>query len=267
MGIETKIKRLFVLMLENRSFDNLLGWSDLRGWQPDGTPTQADTLVGKQPYINTSIDAPQRSVQHPIGHGAPFRLNFDPGHEFSDVLVQLCRDAAANIPGSCVKDTLNLDAAGTYPSMSLNPNQLGYAECMQEHGLDIASALTCFTPNQLPVINFLASQFAVCDRWFSSMPGPTLPNRFFALAGTSWGIDYSPSDFSVIDSEFFTGKFGTGSDSLLTRLAPEEWLVAYGDTPLAWTLNGVGDDVHRARFIRQQELINSLKDGHLDDSV
>ncbi|MBS0466103.1 MAG: caspase family protein [Proteobacteria bacterium] len=39
----------------------------------------------------------------------------------------------------------------------------------------------------VPALHGLATQFTVCDRWFSSIPGPTWPNRFFALAGTTRG--------------------------------------------------------------------------------
>ena len=56
--------------------------------------------------------------------------------------------------------------------------------------------MRCFTPNQLPVLSALARSYAVCDAWFSSVPGPTLPNRAFAHFGTSFGrLDMSPDYF------------------------------------------------------------------------
>ena len=55
-----------------------------------------------------------------------------------------------------------------------------------------------FAPEKIPALYTLAKEFAVCDRWFSSVPGPTLPNRLFAHCGTSGGrLDMSP--------EYFTG--------------------------------------------------------------
>ena len=45
--------------------------------------------------------------------------------------------------------------------------------------------MKCFSTDQLPVLNALAREFVVCDRWFSSMPGPTEPNRMFMHAATS----------------------------------------------------------------------------------
>jgi phospholipase C len=33
----------------------------------------------------------------------------------------------------------------------------------------------------------LAKHFVVCDRWFASMPGPTVPNRLFVHTASSGG--------------------------------------------------------------------------------
>jgi phospholipase C len=44
-----------------------------------------------------------------------------------------------------------------------------------------------FAQNQLPVLTTLALQFAVFNRWFASIPGPTICNRAFAHYGTSFG--------------------------------------------------------------------------------
>ncbi len=39
----------------------------------------------------------------------------------------------------------------------------------------------------LPVLHTLAENFAICDHWYSSLPGPTWPNRFFIHSGTGNG--------------------------------------------------------------------------------
>jgi phospholipase C len=53
--------------------------------------------------------------------------------------------------------------------------------------------MKCFNPDKLPVLTGLAQEFAVCDHWFSSVPGPTLPNRAFAHTATSHGhVDMNP---------------------------------------------------------------------------
>jgi phospholipase C len=253
------IKKMFVLMLENRSYDNVFGWSDLHGTTPAGVPTQADGLLGKPTFYNTD----SLGCSYAIGQGAPFSLSFDPGHEFTDTLVQLCGpDSGKPYIGAVATDGANLPG-GVYPSVATTADAFGFARDLAAHGYDAASALRAFTPDQLPVLNFLAAQFAVCDRWFSSMPGPTWPNRFFALAGTSWGLDHSPSDIATLEASFFdAGKFGLGNDSILTRLAPARWLVAHGDTPQAGALKGV--EAFRNRFVGHDALWDSLAHGTLD---
>ncbi|MHA6887379.1 alkaline phosphatase family protein [Ralstonia pseudosolanacearum] len=240
------IRRLFVLMLENRSYDNIFGWSDLQGQTPNGVPTRADGLRDKVQFANIGINGDAC----PVGKEAPYQLNVDLGHEFPDVLVQMCGNPHAVVSN------------GQYPALAASANALGFAYHSGPHAAD---ALRCFTPEQLPVLNFLASQFAVCDRWFASMPGPTWPNRFFALAGTSWGLDHSPSTIQTIEANLFDGaRFGNGSDALFTRLTPQEWLIAYGDTPQSWSLKGV--ERNPQRFLHHQELINVMQAGQLDAS-
>jgi phospholipase C len=47
--------------------------------------------------------------------------------------------------------------------------------------------MACQAPAQVPVLAALAREFAVCTRWFSPVPGETMPNRAFAHAATSDG--------------------------------------------------------------------------------
>ena len=51
----------------------------------------------------------------------------------------------------------------------------------------VEEVMWSYTPQQLPVLNGLAAQFAVSDEWFSSMPGATDPNRAFAFTGSAMG--------------------------------------------------------------------------------
>jgi phospholipase C len=59
-----------------------------------------------------------------------------------------------------------------------------------------AAVMSCFKPERLPTLATLVREYAACDQWFSSVPGPTLPNRAFAHFGTSFGrLDMSPDFF------------------------------------------------------------------------
>jgi phospholipase C len=114
----------------------------------------------------------------------------------------------------------------------------------------------------LPVLNFLARQFGVCDSWFASVPGPTWPNRFFAVAGTSDGLDHSPSDAEVLEAIFLNApifKFPNGT--IFSKLSPADWLIVQGDG--AQTRAIAGMQRHLDRFVGMGMLLSQLANGSL----
>jgi phospholipase C len=59
------------------------------------------------------------------------------------------------------------------------------------------NVMKCFSPEKIPILTTLAQEYAICDAWFSSVPGPTLPNRSYAHAATSMGrLDMNPIWFN-----------------------------------------------------------------------
>ena len=50
-----------------------------------------------------------------------------------------------------------------------------------------ARAMTYYTKDDLPFMYWAAENFAIGDRYFAAVPGPTWPNREYLYAGTSWG--------------------------------------------------------------------------------
>jgi phospholipase C len=50
-----------------------------------------------------------------------------------------------------------------------------------------AQVLSCFNHSSVPIISTLAQEFAIFDRWYSSVPGPTFVNRLYSVSGTSDG--------------------------------------------------------------------------------
>src|SRR4029077_8380364 len=79
-------------------------------------------------------------------------------------------------------------------------------------GATPGDVMKCFDKSKLPVLNALATEFAVCDSWFCSMPGPTWPNRFFALGASSADLDHSPTTSEVAVWQTIDGfKFQNGS--------------------------------------------------------
>lgn len=227
-----KIEHFFVLMLENRSYDSVLGFSDLAGTTPNGEATTANGLPA-MPIVNFG----RSGTAYQLGKGAPYALGFDPGHEFTDACVQLCGLQVAN--GDTVRnDALVLGVAG-YPPIATASSTTGFAATYEDHSDPVADAFNAFTPDQLPVLNFLARQFGVCDNWFASMPGPTWPNRFFAVAGTSSGLDHSPSDAQVLEAVFLNAPIFTfPNGTIFSKMPDQQWLIVQGDVAQARGIYG-----------------------------
>jgi phospholipase C len=92
---QSKIKHVFVLMLENRSFDHMLGFSGITGTDAaTGQPTSIDGLKGAE--SNT-----YNGVNYAVVRGAPDRVPHDPPHSFPGVLQQLCGEGDQQL-GICV---------------------------------------------------------------------------------------------------------------------------------------------------------------------
>ena len=153
------LKHIVVLMMENRSFDHMLGylkqdWPALEGL--NGNETNPDT--NGQPQSVQPTAAPQGE------------LDPDPDHSWEGVNLQIFGNAEGKDDGS--------------------PKMQGFIKSYFSKRQDVGHSrniMNCFDPNNLQVLTYLAEQYAVCDHWFSSLPGPTVPNRIFAHFGTSFG--------------------------------------------------------------------------------
>jgi len=153
------LKHIVVLMLENRSFDHMLGWLQSPQYPIDGLDgTQLNRDSTGEPVAATN-DAAYSGDYNP-----------DVAHDFLDVSEQIF---GTKTP-----------AAGAAPSMSGFVTNYGEVSgsVPKSHAV-----MKCFNPSKLPVLTTLAQNYALCTRWFSSVPGPTLPNRAYAHAASSVG--------------------------------------------------------------------------------
>lgn len=186
-------KHLVVLMLENRSFDNMLGVAYDQGMQPkQKIPNDARIyfglefdLTGTGPSAPGAYSNPSATVgKVAISPATDFTMPHpDPGEHFDRITAQIFGHARPPIPEHC-------DMSGFLMDFAESAGSAGAAGIMHY-----------YTPVQVPVITSLARNFAVCDRWFAASPTQTLPNRAFAHAGTSNGkvnnSPYDPFDFNV----------------------------------------------------------------------
>jgi phospholipase C len=179
-----QIEHIVVLMLENRSFDSMLGWLYEDPTKPPGRIIGPDGpfrgLQGKDlsKFTNTALSNPALSAMPTRGAQGMTVPTVDPGEEFDHVTEQFW-------------DTGNPDF-GQPPTM--NGVLSDFVSVLQGFGYTddqirgiAPMALECFTPAQLPVLNELARHYAVSDDWFASVPSQTNPNRAFLLCGTSHG--------------------------------------------------------------------------------
>ncbi|MEO8747674.1 MAG: alkaline phosphatase family protein [Rhodanobacter sp.] len=195
------IQHVIVLMLENCSFDRMLGAcqtfkSGIDGVSPDG-----------QPRIN-SFDG-QQYRQQP---GASRVVVNDPHHDTPHVLQQLKADANGNPNSGFVQD---------------------YASGLQSlTSGDCSEVMKYFATDALPAFHTLARNFLVCDHWFSSVPGPTWANRLFAMSGTSLGRVSMPAGVMDMNLHWYD------QATLFDRLDEQsvDWRVYFGDTPLSLLL-------------------------------
>jgi phospholipase C len=174
------IEHIVVLMLENRSFDHMLGYlyQDSGNLSPSGQPFEG--LTGGE--SNPGGDGEPVAV-FPITAATPnayFMPGADPGEGYAATNSQIFGTTTAPNPPAATMQGFVTDFAYT----------IGW-EAKEKWsivaGTTAADVMGCFTPETLPVLSALAKGFAVCDHWFGSAPTETLPNRAFALSGTSQG--------------------------------------------------------------------------------
>src|SRR5438445_2035565 len=190
------INHIIFLLLENQSFDRMVGcfrevYPDLEGLNSPGSP----------PYTNrdeTGVVYEQKPTETK-------QVKSDPKHEARFVLEHLQDNNGGFV----------LDFARNYSQSTPAERQeiMGY-----------------YRRGFLPALHTLAGEFTICNHWFSSLPGPTWPTRFFALTGTCHGQALMPEGRQ--DPQLAT-YFDQTQDTIFDRLneAHRSWKVYYYDFP------------------------------------
>ena len=148
-----KVDHVVVLMQENRSFDHMLGYLSLEGRRQD--------IDG----LHDGLANEHRAVSYPIHHLASTVVAEDPSHTAASVDLQIGGGSMDGFVASYVATMVgrNIDNGDPSPIMEY------------------------YSAEDLPVYDHLASEFGICDHWFSSVPGATWPNRLYALCGRAAG--------------------------------------------------------------------------------
>jgi phospholipase C len=148
-----KVDHVVVLMMENRSFDQMLGYLSLEGARGDVDGLRAE-------FANA-----HDGRSYPVRHLDSTAIADDPDHSGAAVELQL----GGGSMGGFVES---------------------YAKTLADGGVqdaDPGRVVGYYNAVDVPVYDHLAREFAVCDRWFSSVPGATWPNRLYAICGRAAG--------------------------------------------------------------------------------
>ena len=183
-----KIDHIVVIMMENRSFDQMLGYLSLPKNGNNGRNGRGrrdvDGLKGNE--TNPSVTKGLKQVRV-----FPFddtRQIYDAGTSFNAFKTQNGKLAqpimyVEQVGGFSITKALDIEANQGYVIDFANRLKSKYKKNSTEIAQLEVDAMGYHPRENVPVYDFLADNYCVCDRWFSSHPGHTWPNRYISLSG------------------------------------------------------------------------------------
>lgn len=220
------IDHVVVLMLENRSFDSMLGRLREPGPDFDGLTLDEENVFDGVPIkvwtTGGGID-PVHNMPTP-----------DPAELFTDMTQQIFGPGAG---------------PPAPPTMSGFAQNYGTVA-----GASAADIMHYFTRDQVPVMSALADAFAVSDRWFASAPNQTWPNRFFAHTGTAAGyVNNMPLHVPYM------------METIYNRLtaAHRSWRIYFHDLPQSATLARIWSELPDHLYLFEEHFMADAMAGRL----
>jgi phospholipase C len=214
-------------MFENHSFDQMLGC--YKEVQPGLTGVDP-----KNPNVNRVDGSEFEQIET-----TERQMILDPRHEVNHVLAQM-----EDHNGGFVADF-----AKARPDSTAEQRQfvMGY------YPLDF-----------LPALHGLAREYLICDHWFSSLPGPTWPNRFFALTGTSSGRVNMPEDGE--HGADIEGWFQQEQSTIFDRLSEKgiSWKIYFHDIPQSICLVHQRTPDRVARYVPVEQFYDDARGSEAD---
>ncbi len=246
MGYAGPITNIIVVMLENRSYDNVLGMLYAPGNPApyDSAPAGQLTLDGLPPDASNVDPVTGLALNAWGGPGdSPTIPETDPGEPFYDMAQQ--------IQGAAFKEDDNpYSSSATAPMGGFVANyraQFAGGQTASSAGIGnvqnaVRDVMHVYTPWLMPVTAYLARNFMVCDAWFASAPTQTFANRMFAHCATPGG---SSTESFLDDSQYLltwaAGGFGANNvfaqlDAVLGVGAKPNWKVYFHDYSISMGL-------------------------------
>eukprot|EP01113_Clastostelium_recurvatum_P048518 TRINITY_DN885_c0_g1_i1.p1 TRINITY_DN885_c0_g1~~TRINITY_DN885_c0_g1_i1.p1 ORF type:complete len:683 (-),score=96.84 TRINITY_DN885_c0_g1_i1:346-2313(-) len=227
----SKIKKIVVLMEENRSYDHMLGWN------PAGNGLKGSEYN----LVNTSNPSSKRVYVDKL---QPMIAPCGPDHGTLATTYKIF--------GADALSRNDTSVAG----MS------GFAEwegLIGKASTNYCDVMSMLTPAHIPVMTALVQEYASMDRFFASHPGPTWPNRMFMLSGTSAG---STETFA-----FYRDQPGVlfPQETIFDQLAKEgfTWRNYYNDTPWELFMQSIAHNPEN--LVSLEQFFVDARDGLLPD--
>ncbi len=210
-GEKSPIEHLVVLMLENRSYDHMLGYLSM------GSP-----LSGKEYNLVDPADTNSEKVY--VSNTSSYVSQPNPLHDVVSVEKQEYGEVGKVVSPAPMNGFVKVQVENARGDVEVGKN-----------------IMQCFDPADIPALATLGREFVLCDHWHASVPGPTWLNRFYAHAATSDGVS---SDDATHDYNM-----KTIFDSLEEN--GHSWSVYYGDIPQCVLLHRTAEKLsHLKRFYR-----------------
>ena len=257
-----KFDHVVSVMFENRSFDNLLGHlyepgevasfegvagRELSNPIPSYAPGAERGVVPL--HVATSMDAPNPDAgeEHPHTNTQLFGTVAPEDNRFQSYETMQPPFNAPDDPGrEPTMDGFVLDYVNTFRSeMGRLPEYDEYAQIM-----------SCYTPEQVPVISTIAKGFATFDHWFCEVPSQTFTNRSFYHAASASGL--------VVNVPYDSFPRQNDAETIFERLdaAGLSWRV-YVDPGMPMSITGM---IHTPRLSKQFATNFSTHDDFFDDA-
>ncbi len=199
-GDDLPFKHVIVLMLENRSFDNVFSTLPSLGVK--------------------DVDVPPSDASNPDPSAGGAKVTRF--HETRSCIVDVPHDW----------DPVHLQ----YGDGKLD----GFVASANPGG---ARAMGYEDSTDLPLLHFLAQNYAISDRHFSGTLGPTWPNRFFFYGATAYGRTKTPDTPPLGKNQLMKEMEAHGRDWKIYRDGITSFAIVYGPSYNGSSMSSFDDDV------------------------
>jgi len=199
-NLNERIDHIVVLMLENRSFDHMLGFLSLHEGRTDihgltghesnpsldsGTAEKTVFPLADDTESVIPTDYPEQIDYPPTAT----RFLYDPGHDFDSIRIQrgdylFMREARLSSLGLKIPEIYRIDPMKGF-ILAHKIRLMSKYSLLDKNQIDRMSGdiMGYYTSQHVPVYKFLADEYLICDHWHAAVPGHTWQNRYSEITG------------------------------------------------------------------------------------